>query len=130
LGSNPRVVKEADALHESGYDVMVISTRTLVHVDRRDDAVLAESRWRALRLDFRARGIAWQLRRATQSAYAGAFRVTRQGSFADRGCSAFTGALMVAARRVQADLYIAHYPAALPAAAAAARRCGALYAFD
>ena len=29
-----------------------------------------------------------------------------------------------------ADLYIAHYPAALPAAAIAARRHGALYAFD
>ena len=35
-----------------------------------------------------------------------------------------------AAKRVPADLYIAHYPAALPAAAIAARRHGALYAFD
>jgi glycosyltransferase involved in cell wall biosynthesis len=130
LGSNPRVVKEAETLHERGYNVTVISTRTLPHVDCRDDAVLAESGWRALRLDFRARGMVWRLRRAAQSVYAGAFRVTRQGGFADYGCSAFTGPLIAAAARVPADLYIAHYPAALPAAAAAARQCGSLYAFD
>ena len=38
--------------------------------------------------------------------------------------------LVRAAIRVPADLYIAHYPAALPAAAIAARHYGALYAFD
>src|SRR5206468_11744129 len=38
--------------------------------------------------------------------------------------------LVAAAKRVKADLYIAHYPAALPAAAIAARHRGTLYAFD
>lgn len=38
--------------------------------------------------------------------------------------------LVAAARRVPADLYIAHYPAALPAAAIAARQCNARYAYD
>ncbi|WP_143111373.1 glycosyltransferase family 4 protein [Hyphomicrobium facile] len=38
--------------------------------------------------------------------------------------------LLIAAMRTRAELYIAHYPAALPAAAAAARRYGALYAYD
>src|SRR6266851_3243433 len=121
LGSNPRVVKEADALHQGGYDVTVISTRTLAHVDRRDDAVLADAGWRALRLDFRSRGVAWRVRRGVQSVDAASFRVTGHGGFADRGCSAFSLPLMAAARRVPADIYIAHYPAALPAAAIAAR---------
>jgi glycosyltransferase involved in cell wall biosynthesis len=50
--------------------------------------------------------------------------------FADRGASIFTGPLIAAAVRFPADVYIAHYPAALPAAAIAARQHGALYAFD
>jgi glycosyltransferase involved in cell wall biosynthesis len=130
LGSNPRVVKEADALHEEGYDVTVISMRTLAHVDRRDDAVLADAGWRALRLDFRSRGMAWRIRRGVQSVDAASFRLTGYRGFADRAWSAFSLPLIAAARRVPAELYIAHYPAALPAAAISARRRGALYAFD
>src|SRR5258708_221199 len=110
LGSNPRVVKEADALHEDGYDVTVISTRTLAHVDQRDDAILAGANWRALRLDFRSRGVVWRMRRSIQSVYAASFRLTGYGGFADRGCSAFSLPLIAAARPVPADLYIAHYP--------------------
>lgn len=117
-------------MHESGHEITVVSTRTLAHVDRRDDAVLAGAEWRALRLDFRSRATGWRLRRAAQTAYTAAFRTTGQRRFADRSVSAFGGALSAAAQRLPADLYIAHYPAALPAAAAAARRFRALYAFD
>ena len=46
------------------------------------------------------------------------------------GHSAATPALVRAALGIPADLYIAHYPAALPAAAAAARLRGAAYAYD
>ena len=122
LGSNPRVVKEAQALHEGGNDVTVIATRTLALVDRRDEAVLAAAPWRAQRLDFSARGGAWRLRRAVQEVRALAFSMTKWADFAGRASSAFTGPLTGAAKRVPADLYIAHYPAALPAAAIAARR--------
>jgi Glycosyl transferase 4-like domain len=130
LGSNPRVVKEAQALHDAGNDVAVISTRTLAHVDQRDEAVLETAAWRALRIDLRRRGNGWRFRRVTQTAHALGFSMTEFGGFADRGFSAFTGPLIRAANGVPADLYIAHYPAALPAAVSAARRHGALYAFD
>jgi glycosyltransferase involved in cell wall biosynthesis len=130
LGSNPRVVKEAQALHEGGNEVKVIAIRTLAHVDGRDEAVLAAAPWRAQRLDFTARGAVWRLRRAAQIGYALAFSTTRCVDFAGRAFSALTGSLAAAAKRVPADLYIAHYPAALPAVAIAARRYGALYAFD
>jgi glycosyltransferase involved in cell wall biosynthesis len=68
------------------------------------------------------------LRRCGQIAARRFFDVS--GLAADRAFSAATAPLTAAAVRTQADLYIAHYPAALPAAAAAARRHGALYAFD
>lgn len=130
LGSNPRVVKEAQALHEAGNDVTVLATRTLALVDRWDEAVLAAAPWRAQRLDFTVRGGAWRLRRAAQVVHALAFSTTKCVDLAGRAFSAFTGPLTAAAKRVPADLYIAHYPAALPATATAARRHGALYAFD
>jgi hypothetical protein len=130
LGSNPRVVKEAEAFHENGHDVTVISTRTLAHVDWRDEALLARAGWQALRLDFRSRGMGWKFRRAAQAGYAASFQLMGSCGLADRGFSPFTGVLTAAARRLEADLYIAHYPAALPAAAIAARRSGAVYAFD
>jgi hypothetical protein len=130
LGSNPRVVKEAGALHEAGYDVAVIATRTLAHVDQRDNAILPTVAWRVRRLDFRTRDWVWRVRRAAQMAQAFAFSVTGCGRFAGRGFSVFTGPLIAAARAVAADLYIAHYPAALPAAAIAAEHHKAFYAFD
>src|SRR5204862_1198314 len=74
--------------------------------------------------------LGWWLRRVTQAGYAAAFRLTEQAGFADRGLNPFTSALIAAAQRVPADLYLAHYPAALPAAAIAARRLGARYAYD
>src|SRR4029077_6769642 len=48
----------------------------------------------------------------------------------DHAFSPFTGSLSAALKRQPADLYIAHYPAALPAAAKAAHLHRALYAFD
>jgi glycosyltransferase involved in cell wall biosynthesis len=129
LGSNPRVVKEAQALYDEGNDVTVIATRTLANVDLRDESALATSGWRVRRLDFRSRRVRW-LHRVRQIVYARAFAITGYGCFANRAASVFSGALIAAAKRIPADLYIAHYPAALPAAAIAARQNGAPYAFD
>ena len=130
LGSNPRVVKEAQALSTAGHSITVISTRTLDLVDRRDDDVLVSATWRSHRLNLRRRAAAWRLKRVLQMVSSQAFRLTGIESFADFGFSAFTGPINEAATRVQAELYLAHYPAALPAAARAARRYKALYAFD
>ena len=130
LASNPRVIKEAQALHDWGAEVTVIATRTLAYVDRQDETVLDAVSWRAERLNFTVRGTGWRLRRAAQEIRALAFSISKRADLAGRAFSAFSGPLAVAAKRVPADLYIAHYPAALPAAAIAARRHGALYAFD
>jgi glycosyltransferase involved in cell wall biosynthesis len=129
IGSNPRVVKEAQALHECGFDVTVIATRTLDVVEPRDQSLLRRVPWRVVRLDLRDRR-RWRLRRAAQVAFRRAHAMTGLAGFADRGFSAFTRPLLEATLCTPADLYIAHYPAALPAVAAAARRYGARYAYD
>lgn len=115
LGSNPRVVKEAEALTAAGHAVHVIAVRVLDLVDARDADVLAGARWSCERIDLRSR-LKWRLLRLAQK-LSGAF-------------SPVTAPLARRAAAWPADLYIAHYPAALPAVAKAAAKHGALYGFD
>lgn len=85
--------------------------------------------WHLERIDLRSKW-RWWLRRGIQVSLRHAHISTGIGWLADVSYSAFTPPLLLAAMRTRAELYIAHYPAALPAAAAAARRHGALYAYD
>jgi glycosyltransferase involved in cell wall biosynthesis len=126
---NPRVVKEAQALHEQGFDVTVIATRIGELVEPRDQSLMRRIPWRLKRIDLRSRW-RWRVYRVMQMARRPAYATTGLARLADLGLSAFTKPVMVAALRTPADLYIAHYPPALPAAAAAARRYGGRYAYD
>jgi glycosyltransferase involved in cell wall biosynthesis len=129
IGSNPRVVKEADALHEAGHEVSVIATRMLDLVEPRDQALMRRIPWRLERIDLRSRA-RWRLLRAAQVGARRVYAATGLARFANVGQSACTPPLRRAALATPADLYIAHYPAALPAVAAAARKYGARYAYD
>ncbi len=133
LATNPRIVKEADALCAAGYDVAVI-TGDYLEWGRGADAEFLSRAWRVVHkapfgplaprvLRFKQRigqELACKLSRLGVSAPAAV----------NRAWHPITPALIEAARQVAADLYIAHYPAALPAAALAARKHGARYAFD
>src|SRR4051812_46293198 len=46
LSHNPRVVKEADALHEAGFDVRVVSSQNLHWVSAWDEELIARKPWR------------------------------------------------------------------------------------
>ena len=129
IGSNPRVVKEAQALHEAGHEVSVIATRQLDVVEPRDDNVMQRIPWRLERIDLRS-GLRWRLLRAAQNSARCTHTMTGLARFADVGLSAYTRPLRRAALATPADLYVAHYPAALPAVAAAARAYHASYAYD
>ena len=129
LGSNPRVVKEADALHARGYDVQVIATRMAPFVEERDEAVMRQAPWRVQRIRF---DTSWHrgFDRALQIIFR-RFPYLGSNAVADALAADFmTRRLFGAARKIPADLYIAHYDGALPAAAAAARLNGGAYAFD
>src|SRR5262245_9316452 len=112
IGSNPRVVKEAQTLHEAGYQVGVIATRTLDLVEPLDLALMLRIPWRLLRIDLRSR-LRWQILRVRQMCARYTHTATGLGRSADAGLSAFTPALRRATLVTPADLYIAHYPAAL-----------------
>lgn len=129
LGSNPRVVKEADALAARGHAVTVVAMRTLAAVDDRDDAVLQGRTWRATRVDLRSRLRRWPFR-LVQLIAARLHKVLAMPAIADLAVQPAIVPLVLAALPVKADLYIAHYPGALPAAALAARRHKAKLAYD
>jgi hypothetical protein len=129
IGSNPRVVKEADALHDAGYDVSVIAARVLDLVEPLDQAVMRRIPWRLERIDLRS-ALPRRLRRAFQLCARRAYAALGLSWCADPGLAVSVRLLRRAALATPADLYVAHYPAALPAAAAAARRHGARYAYD
>jgi len=129
VGSNPRVVKEAGALREAGHEVIVVCSRMLARVEPRDQDVLASATWKTERIDL-SNLMRWRFERMRQIGMRTLFAVTRLSSFANTGFSAFTHKLIRKAISYPADLYIAHYPAALPAAAMAARQHRGLCAYD
>lgn len=52
LGSNPRLVRNADCLAAAGHDVTVIYPDHLARFRGNDDALIATARWKTVALDF------------------------------------------------------------------------------
>lgn len=130
LASNPRVVKEADALHGAGYDVAAVVCDYSEALRSEDDVIAASTPWKVVRVK-RSPQEGVTARAATMLAKALlSMGLPVPASVAACSARAPVAALTRAARQVPADLYIAHYIAALPAAAAAARGHGALFGFD
>ncbi|MCX7362561.1 MAG: glycosyltransferase [Alphaproteobacteria bacterium] len=130
LSSNPRLVKEADALHNAGYDVTAVVCSDSNDLGAYDDEIVARVPWRVRRATRSAtdRYVSRAARLWARFQSAGGRAVGP--SLASAAYGVPSGALRRATVAVRADLYIAHYVAALPAAAAAVRRHGALLGFD
>lgn len=133
LSTNPRLVKEADALSARGFDVRVVAADYLGWA-RAADAEFRTRAWRAENpVTFGPLApMATRLRQALGQR--GARLCVARGwggaRAQERAWHPAAPDFMKAVAGVRADLYIAHYPAALAAAAYAARVHGAAYAFD
>ncbi len=130
LASNPRLLKEASALHEAGYRVTTVGCDYTDALRATDDEIARSVPWQVRRVPRPALG-----RYASRAASALAALYERSGivppvSLAAEAYGGPTRTLRGAVNEVAADLYIAHYVPSLPAAAAAARRHGALLGFD
>jgi glycosyltransferase involved in cell wall biosynthesis len=133
LSTNPRLVKEARALQSAGHAVHVICGRFTAWGTANDKPLAAEigsvtpvafGPTEASRRIYLRQNI-------TQRAARVAVRLgLRTQMVAEAAHSPVVRDLIAAAQTVRAELYIAHYVAALPAAARAASRYGAAYAFD
>jgi glycosyltransferase involved in cell wall biosynthesis len=130
LASDPRLVKEADALHQAGFAVRVVAGDTTPEVRSLDATVINEAPWATTKVGFGSRP-AYLARRVRQQIARVCFGQGLGGlSAAIDAHSALTPLLSRAAASKPADLYIAHCLAALPAAAFAASRNGAKLGFD
>jgi glycosyltransferase involved in cell wall biosynthesis len=130
---DPRLVKEADALHEAGHEVQVLCSHMIPWAEAADTELLQTRPWRCTYVggDFNGKsGEYWR----TRLRHGMARRLPLAWPLSDRlqryaACRVLPE-LAGAAKRAQADLYIAHYTGALVAAADAARVNGALFGFD
>jgi glycosyltransferase involved in cell wall biosynthesis len=130
LASNPRLVKEADALHEAGYAVRVVAGDTTPSVRPLDAAILVQAPWPVVKVGLGSPSFR-HTRRARQEISRIALSRGLGGlQAAVWAHSPVTGALARAAAAERADLYIGHCLPALPAANWAARRHGARFGFD
>lgn len=134
LSMNPRLVKEADALAHAGHDVSVICGWYSFLGARMDEAFATRPWTVAERVPFGPH-LASKTSYFAQSASTRAAKGLFSGGASSTAVAAVAHAPVVpglrrAALRQPADLYVAHYVAALPAASDAARRHGAPYAFD
>ncbi len=128
--TNPRLVKEADALVEAGFEVDVICGHWTSWADRFDPAVLSSRQWTCTYVGGRPGDWRYQWTRLR-------FRLGR--GLSDSGLrprvwtwalARVTPELVTAATLRPAGLYIAHNLGALPAAVRAARRHGARVGYD
>ncbi|HKP12269.1 MAG TPA: glycosyltransferase, partial [Blastocatellia bacterium] len=131
IASNPRLVKEADALHEAGFQVRVIASDYMEVIRSQDETIYSKATWAFKRVGLGSPlGYAGRTLRQRSARLLAAAGYIPSLSAAAWAHSRMTGRLAAAAAAESADLYIAHYLAAFPAAAAAARRHGARLGFD
>ena len=131
--TNPRLVKEADALAAEGYYVHVVGAHWADWADRYDQSILATRSWSASILDWRRDSNAWLYWKTGVRHRVSRWFEAWASASGFRSLSAagrLSPELARAAAAWPADLYIAHNLGALPAAAAAARRHGAAIGFD
>lgn len=130
--TNPRLVKEADALVGAGYEVTVVAAKYQAWADAADDA-FADRDWQVEWVRFgamasRPRDVWQRLRRRAARELSRV--VGPQPGLTERAFHYVIPELTRRTCEVQADLYVAHNLAALPAAARAAKRHAARLGFD
>jgi glycosyltransferase involved in cell wall biosynthesis len=135
VSTNPRVVKEADALASAGHVVRVVAVDALPEHGERDVTVMRGRAWRLDRVNLRRgdlMGFAHRVTGAGVQWVAGQLysEGVRWRWVVDRIVSRYLGLLTRAAAAEAADLVVGHNLAALPVAVRAAERLGARAGFD
>lgn len=130
--TNPRLVKEADALTGAGHTVEAIGAHWSAWASALDPELLRTRSWqfRYVGGDRRQPDLSYQWTRVRHKLARSLWPRVGNLDLAIRAYARPAAELAAAARRTPADLYIAHTVGALPAAVAAARQHGARVGFD
>lgn len=131
IGSNPRLVKEAEALVSAGYRVHVIYGETFAPALARDEAVLAKALWSSQSVSLlnsgRYRSFDRWIHRLANLLYQWGARDIRTTRLA---CHPLFNSLLKEVLSFRADLYIGHCLTALPIVVMAASRHDVQCGFD
>lgn len=135
ISYNPRLVKEADALADAGYDVHVVAPVLEDAKADLDQDLVAEREWQWHPVQARRDGrlgetVRWFAASLRQAVYRRMAWLRRSDWGVARAYSRYVDELKTHAIAVSADLYIAHNLQALPAAWEAARVNEARLGFD
>lgn len=128
VASNPRLIKEANALAEAGYRVHVVSVRYQSATQRFDETVYVSAPWNytIIKLRFYQRIFGAVMQRVCRRLIG----LPELLPIVVCSHSSVTAALKRVISGRPADLYVAHNLAALPAAAAASKKYRAKLGFD
>ena len=131
LGTNPRLVKEADALYEAGYQVHVISCDYFPDARKWDQEIRSERNWKWSYIPWKPTRLRYAYRRIKQicarQLFSSGLQTIPISSIAHHSILPL---LKQTASAIPADLYIGHCLAALPAVIAAARKNRSAAGFD
>jgi len=130
---NPRLVKEADALVEAGYEVCVIYQYWNNWASKLDLSLLSSKKWQTIRVGgdpVKEKITYWASRILFSVAKRLAASFSLKYKIAELAIGRCTFALVDEAKKNRADLYIAHNLGALPAAIIAAKKNQAKCGFD
>ncbi|PTY04674.1 hypothetical protein DB347_18350 [Opitutaceae bacterium EW11] len=131
VAANPRLVKEANALQAAGHSVHVVAGWYFEPLDALDREIYSAATWDRTTVYY-VTGPRVLLAKARRKLAHRKVARTKQPKLttAMRACHPAIGLLAMAAKKIDADLYIGHGIAGLAAAAIAAGARKARYAFD
>lgn len=139
LTNNPRLVKEADALQASGFEVVVVAARHSAAIVDSDNEIIRRSAWNARIIDWSregAPGLFWYSRIRQRACHALLSSLRTLGLRRNlewleiRAFHRVLPEIRRTARSIDADLFIGHNPGLLPIAWRVAGECGAKSGFD
>lgn len=131
VSCNPRLLKEAEALHHAGFQVRVVAGNYSAQARLLDESILPQAPWSWVQVGFGSKLNYIKLRLWQEFARKIASHSWNPHlSVATWAHSPMSHRLAKAAAAEPADLYIAHCLAALPAAAFAAKKHNAKLGFD
>jgi glycosyltransferase involved in cell wall biosynthesis len=133
ISYNPRLVKEADVLHEAGYEVRVVALSHTSKKDELDDRLMKPREWTletvTVHQSHPLELIRW-FKASVRQKLSQAVHARTLTWLRDKAYSRYVSELSALAGKQQADLYIAHNLQALPAAFRAAQQHDTLLGFD
>ena len=134
ISYNPRVLKEADALHSHGYNVTVVTVNNNSQQHHFDKELMQDRKWTLRTVSFRKEVKEerpyWRWLSVQQKIYSGLAKFSFRFNIAERAALKGYSALAKLAAQQRADFYIAHHAEALGVTAAAAKAAGVSFGFD